>query len=485
MAERGAGQPRWELSPYEVSVQYGGARGIVTGTGADWFGPLTPLAPTIPAEVKGRAWDFPSGWNVNVRPRANEPITFSDLRGLADGYDLLRLVIETRKDQVERIGGHVMARDKKRKRADDPRIKAIETFFRRPDGEHSYAVWLRMVLEDLFVIDAPSLYVERTRGGRMVALHPLDGATIKRIIDDWGRTPRPYTEGGRLIYPPAYQQYLKGQLLNYTARDLIYRPRNQRVHKAYGYSPVEQVIMTVNIALRRQVFQLQYYTEGNVPEALIGVPDGWTPDQIRQFQDYWDATFTGNTAQRRHAKFIPGGVAKTFIQTKEAELKNVFDEWLARVVCFAFSISNQNFVTQVNRATSDTQKEMAEEEGLAPILAWVKGLIDDIIADEFDAPDLEWDWGEDQQIDPEQEQRIITGYVQSGLLTLDEGRDRIGQDPYPNGQGAQPLVLTPTGYVPLNAFDIQQQQAKAEATAQQNDKSAEPNAGGADQLADA
>jgi hypothetical protein len=52
-----------------------------------------------------------------------------------------------------------------------------------------------------------------------------------------------------------------------------------------------------------------------------GVPDSWTPDQIKNFQDYWDAYFTGDLAARRRAKFVPGGVAKTFIQTKEPELK--------------------------------------------------------------------------------------------------------------------------------------------------------------------
>jgi phage portal protein BeeE len=65
-----------------------------------------------------------------------------------------------------------------------------------------------------------------------------------------------------------------------TADELLYAPRNVRAHKAYGYSPVEQVQMSVNIALRRQIYQLQYYTEGNIPEALIGVPDNWNPDQI-------------------------------------------------------------------------------------------------------------------------------------------------------------------------------------------------------------
>ena len=66
--------------------------------------------------------------------------------------------------------------------------------------------------------------------------------------------------------------------------------------------------MTVNIGLRRQVSQLNYFTEGNTPEALIGVPEQWTPDQIRQFQEYWDALREGKLAARRHTRFVPGGL---------------------------------------------------------------------------------------------------------------------------------------------------------------------------------
>jgi phage portal protein BeeE len=73
--------------------------------------------------------------------------------------------------------------------------------------------------------------------------------------------------------------------VDYSARDIIYRPRNVRAHRVYGFSPVQQVLMTVNIALRRQLWQLDYFTEGSIPDALIGVPQSWTPDQIRQFQD--------------------------------------------------------------------------------------------------------------------------------------------------------------------------------------------------------
>ena len=150
----------------------------------------------------------------------------------------------------------------------------------------------------MFVIDAATLYCQRTRSGQLCALQQLDGATIKRVIDDWGRTPLPYRGAdGATVYPPAYQQVLKGlPAVNYSARDIIYRPRNVRAHKVYGYSPVQQVLMTVNIALRRQLWQLDYFSEGSIPDALIGVPASWTPEQIKQFQDYWDTEFAGDLA---------------------------------------------------------------------------------------------------------------------------------------------------------------------------------------------
>src|SRR5665213_2984882 len=246
---------------------------IATGRRQDWFGPLEPMAPQAPPEVAGRQFDYPSGYNLVQRPRAYEGTGFAELRALADSYDLIRLVIETRKDQMERLSWSIRPRDRNAGAKADPRVAAIAAFLARPDGTHWWPTWLRMVLEDLLVIDAPALYLRRDRDGRLAALEPLDGATVKRIIDDYGRTPA--------APAPAYQQILKGlPAVDYTTEELLYLPRNPRVHKIYGFSPVEQVQMTVNIALRRQIYQLQYYTEGNIPEALIGAPESWTPVQL-------------------------------------------------------------------------------------------------------------------------------------------------------------------------------------------------------------
>jgi hypothetical protein len=457
---RGAGQPSWPLSPQQVNVSYGASpsgSGIARGSGADWFGPLDPLKPIAPPDVAGRRFDFPVGYNLTIRPRAYEPVGFGELRGFADAYDLLRLVIETRKDQMERQRWRIRPRAAKFKRRNaviDPnmtaRIAAAAAFFHKPDGVTRWKTWLRSLLEDMFVIDAATLYCQRTRSGQLCALQQLDGSTIKRLIDDWGRTPQAYAAAdGTVVYPPAYQQVLKGlPAVDYAARDIVYRPRNVRAHRVYGFSPVQQVLMTVNIALRRQLWQLDYFTEGSIPDALIGVPQSWTPDQIRQFQDYWDTEFSGDLAKRRRAKFVPGESAAKVVQTKEPQHKDDFDEWLARIICYAFSVPPQWAAKVMNRATADNQSAQAEEEGLEPTKEWVKDLIDEILAEEFASPDLELHWLDEDKDDPE---ALFESRLKVGAVTLNEMRDALGLDPYDNAAADRPMVLTATGYVPIEA----------------------------------
>ncbi|HWE72481.1 MAG TPA: phage portal protein [Stellaceae bacterium] len=413
---------------------------VLTGNApADWFGPQQPLPPQAPPDVAGRQFDYPFGFNLAVTPRSQERTGFDELRGLADSYDLLRSVIETRKDQMERLTWRIRPRALVQTGStSDPRLSALTQFFHCPDRRHGWASWLRMLLEDLLVIDAPTLYKRRTRGGALYALELLDGATIKRLIDDWGRAP----------LPPAYQQILKGvPAVDYAADELIYAPRNPRVHKAYGFSPVEQVQMSVNIALRRQIYQLQYYTEGNVPEALIGVPENWNPDQIRQFQAYWDGLNAGDTAERRHAKFVPGGVAKTFVPVREPAMKDAFDEWLARIVCYAFSVPPSAFTSQVNRATAESAQDVALSEGLAPLQLWVKHLIDRVIAEDFGASDLEFAWDQDKDTDPAQTASIASDYVRSGIKSINEIRAELGLPPVAGGE--VPKIQTAQGLMPL------------------------------------
>jgi len=404
---------------------------------AGLFSPGEPLVP--PERERLRGWDYPVGANTIYTPRAGEPVSFAELRALAEAHDITRLAIETRKDQIERLDWAIKPRGARRlPRGDIPaRIARVEAFWRRPDGERPFATWLRDLLEDLLVLDAPALELRRNRGGALIGLDVVDGATIKLLIDETGRRPRPPA--------PAFEQVIHGRpwkLL--TADELLYLPRNPRPHKAYGFSPVEQIVMTVNIALRRQAMQLQHFTEGNVPPGLLSAPDGWNPEQIRQFQEWFDSVLAGNTAARTRLVWAPAGTK--YQAFSEPPYKDEFDEWLARIVCYAFSLPPTAFTRQINRATAETAQEAAADEGMAPLMGWVKRLADHVIQDRLGEPDLEFAWGELRPGDPMEQARILDTYVRAGIYAVNEARDLLGLDPVPGGErpAMQPAAANPS-----------------------------------------
>ena len=282
-----------------------------------------------PPEVKGRQFDYPFGVNLSYVPRATGGISFAELRALADALPLLRAVIETRKDQIAGLSYAVRARDPAgRRRRAGAHSKAALAFLARPDRRHSFAAWLRMLLEDMLVIDAADLYPRFSRDGALYSLDVIDGSTITPLIGEDGRSPEPPD--------PAYQQILHGvPAADFSSDELLYLPRNVRAHRLYGMSPVEQIALTVNIALRRDAATLDYYRAGSTPDAFATLPKEWTIDQIRQFQDYFDALMCGNSARRRMMKFMPSEFR--LIEARQPPLKDQYDEWLARVICYAFS----------------------------------------------------------------------------------------------------------------------------------------------------
>lgn len=421
-------------------------RGVLPSS---WFGPGQPLPQVAPQDTKLRVFDYPYGENLWYQPRVTESgVSYDQLRSLAESYDILRLVIETRKDQVAQMpwsfrvvpqDGETKSQHAERNQK-DPRIKKLNDLFRYPDQEHDFETWIRAALEDVFVVDALSIAPRWSDESRteIVGLDVIDGATISRKIDISGRTPIPPSV--------AYQQVLKGvPAIDLTTRDLIYRPRNYRAHRIYGFSPVEQVIVTVNTALRRQQTQLQYYTEGNIPEALASVPESWSPDQIKQFQTMFDV-MAGDTAKRQRIRFVPQMDKVVF--TKDKDLKDDFDEWLARVICFAFSISPQPFVRMMNRATAQNASEAAMQEGLMPLLDYISGVFSYIAQRYMGYDDIEFGFLPEEEADQLKQAQIDKIYASYGKESVDEQRTRDGQDPL----GLSQMCFVATGPIPLAPY---------------------------------
>jgi hypothetical protein len=240
------------------------------------------------------------------------------------------------------------------------------------------------------------------------------------LIGEDGRAPEPPD--------PAYQQIVKGiPAADFSAEELLYLPRNPRAHRLYGVSPVEQIALTVNIALRRDASTLDYYPAGSSPDAFATLPKEWTADQIRSFQDYFDALMSGNLARRRQTKFMPADFK--LIEARQPPLKDQYDEWLARIICYAFSVPVSPFVSQVNRATGETMRQQAAQEGLVPLKAWVKNALDHVIQNCMNEPSLEFVWVGDDAIDPLEQAQTLNILVSAGIKTREEARADLGLAP--------------------------------------------------------
>ena len=140
----------------------------------------------------------------------------------------------------------------------------------------------------------------------------------------------------------------------------------------------------------------------------------------------------GNTGGRTRLVWAPSGTK--YQAFKEAPYKDEFDEWLARIVCYAFSLPPSAFTRQVNRATAETAQEAALAEGLAPLMGWVKRLADHVIQHRMGYADLEFSWADLRPADPAEQAKMLDIYVRDGIYTVNEARDILGFDPVAGGE---------------------------------------------------
>ena len=473
-----------QVDPRNVSFLAVARDYIDTVTGSSYFGPGQPLKPQAPPGTLPRVTDYPMTLNMYSQPRTEQAgPTFGQLRAFADAVDVLRLCIDTRKKQivkiplvwkVDRLPGE-KSKDFDKRSAADSRVQYLTRFFEKPDQQHDWMAWLGMMLEEIFVTDALSVWPVMDDSRICRSLRILDGDFIKPLWDEQGWMPNAPN--------PAFSQQIKGmpainmtggeceQCLtqgfhtivvngreqNGTCTPLIYAPQNPRAKYLYGLSPVQMVMNYCVMAVNRMVSQTEYFVSGNTPEMIIQTPENWTVDQVERFQNVFDQA-AGNLAKRRRVKFVPHTGAAPF-ETKGAMLKDDFDEWLARIFCLALHIPPTPFIRQLNRSTAQSTSDTSREEGTMGDLEWLEALMTRLARDGMRIRGVSAHFDLDSDPDPLKQAQIQDIKLKNGTLQIDEVREDDGNDPF----GLPPGVLNVTTgmYMPF-ATGI----ATAEANAQ-------------------
>lgn len=420
--------------------------------GPGLFGPGQPVMPLRP-ESAPRVFQYRPGVNLMMRPRAGFGMTsFSTLRTLAMGCKEVRLNIEMLKREVRALDWDIVPL-----REDDPDkesyagdIEAVRRAFTCPDGYLDFDQWINQLLEELLVVDAVTVWPEVGRGGAVQAFELVDGTTIRPLLDLRGRVP---------LRGPAYIQYIHGVPFSYFERDrLVYAPFNTTVYSPYGISPTEFVLLAVNLAMRRDVSSVARFTEGNVPEALVGAPSSWTQSQVDTWQEYWDGVVAGNVSQQRKMHFVPlegsrGNVPVYEFRPGDVD-KVTLDEWLMRVACWAFGNSPGEFgltggagLGLGGKGFGEAQENIQYRTGLGPITQFVQSLLTRLIARWHNKPFLKFIWvGLDPKKDELRQAQVDEIYLRRGVYGVDTVRQRLGMA----ALGAPVTIETPGGPIPLD-----------------------------------
>lgn len=420
-----------------------------------WYSPMEPVWPFGPPYYNyPREWNYNVGYNLNFIP--NRIATYGVLRSMRQQWGVLATIEATRMDQLLRIPWTIQRKDKPRMSSKG--VEDLRKFFRRPDGKNTFSQWSRKLLFDLFDIDAPTIFVDRSPLGKCRHVDVMDGAMFFPLIDDMGRRPdSDYTvspDGIRYTRrQPAFQQIVYGlPMLNFSEDQILYpimRPRPEL--PMFGYSPVEQIYIETMEAIRKTLYQLEFWRSGSMPELIVTVPDSWTPKHIATFQAHFDALLSGNLSLKSKVRFVPGGMKPFDIKNASGEsLWSQRDEMLIRLACYAFSVSPTPFIHQNNRATAQSAQQSAQEEGLYPLMSWFKDdIMDTIIQEVLGYDDIEFVYLPRPEVDMKKQAEIHKIQLDEGIRTRNEVREELGQEPFEDG-GDVPTITTGAGVIPLS-----------------------------------
>lgn len=427
----------------------------------NWPTANQPVQPIGPKGSQPLRFSFWQGLNLNITPRVDAPLTFADLRALSE-YPLARMCIESVKDQLASLKWTIQLRempgqslaDRRKATEKDEVIPRLTEFFLYPDGETPWSEWVRPLLEDLLVIDAPSILIQRTLSGQVVKLRVIDGSTVLRLVDDQGYTPQGDS--------PAFTQLWEGiPRVMLTTRQLVYRPgniapRNSVASQLYGYSITEQIQREIVIGSERLKYVLAFYIDGSVPGLVHVVPAGVDPDKLEETMLSMNSELAGQLSRRRQWRMVQGfrglndAKEDQIIQLKEPVLADAFDDVHIRKVCFGYGVSPQRLIKMI-RTEGQASGEAAAEQGILPRLRWLKNTIDLIIQRQMGYAKYEAIWDTDTELDAVKQAEVDKIYVGGPVQvkTINEVRDDRGLEPRPEPEANQLMIITAAGAQPL------------------------------------
>jgi 2'-5' RNA ligase len=413
-----------------------------------YLGPGRPLQPAVGYSGRPRATDYPMSVNIATQGRAawGRP-SYEVLKKIIDAYDVARMCVNHKIDEIRSMEPMFLPADGVKDDVDDE-IAVARLVLAKPDRELPFESWLSKWLENAVKYDSAPLYRRRNYGGDVIALEAVDGKTIHPYIDENGRRPDPSS--------PAYYQTIHGMVAQWlTTDDLVFEPFRPQEDSPYGLAPIESIMLTANTDLRFQWHFLQMFTDGSIPAGFMELPpDISSPEQVEEWQDFWDAMILGDQAKLGQLIAVPAG--SKFTATKPATFDKTFPQYLMVRTCGAYGVVPQDIglIEDVNRSTGETQVDVQFRVNTLPWVRYVEGVLTRYLQQDIGLRvKVNLDTGRDKE-DRLAEAQAWAIYIENGMASPDEGRSELLGLPIDKERPTPRFFSTPRiGVIPLLAIE--------------------------------
>jgi hypothetical protein len=364
-------------------------------------------------------------------------------RNWAEHSEWVRAAINVRKSQVSSAEWAIEPYDFNRPVSIRAK-RALQEFFDRPNPMlTSFRSFIEPIVEDMMVLDAGVIEVERNLFNRPMHLWAVDGGQIK-VNALWDGDEE---EARYFWYPDGFE---RARLLN---RDLVYLMANPRTYSPVGLAPLETLKWTIDAELAGHAYNHRQVTNA-APDGMLDLGEGARPEQVERFESYWRAEVAGQGAMAfiggtKNAKFIPFRASNRDMQFLEWQI------YLVRKIAAVFGLTPQDLgiTFDVNRSTSEVQQEQTEDRGLRPLLALIQDyLTREICWDEgFGGPDNNLAFrftGLNLRETLNKAQINKLALSGSPYKTINEARLEEGREPL-GPEYDKLIMVTPTGAVTL------------------------------------
>ncbi len=412
------------------------------------FSPSPPPKPELPRGTFPRAFFPPISANQERTPRSGWEVnltSFQILRAFAKAPPVQSCMRDIAGQILGMKWDVVPIEGEKTSPALEKKAARVKAWMRMPYAHQRMSMrpWLYKVVREILVTDALSIFPHYNVGGEFLGLRLIDGATILPLVDSEGMYPVPPEMGGE-EGDYAFEQVKDGRVeTSFYLNELWYRPLCPQPDTPYGESPTESVLLLVNLYLRKLFFDLSYYTEGNIPEGLFSLPDNWTPEMIREYQEGFNAEIAaGVTARAGYLKFVPPG-AYHALKAFEFNLDQM--ENLIRQIFMPFGVSPLPAVKSVNRSQGEVMESSTMESGIRPVVDAIAEIFTETAHLHLDAPELCVKPAEDETEDADLVYRRSVAFFERGGLTVNEFLEQTGSETVEGELGDERLLMTGQG----------------------------------------